>query len=121
MIVTCSEDFTARLWDVSGKPLSRPLRHKNQVRWAAFNESDEWLATTGWDQTVIVWSTRTGVPLTPPMNLAHTLEHVSFNGDYQLIVSSSVASYEINLPPDVIDPAQILRNVPAHPELLDAR
>jgi WD40 repeat protein len=118
-IATCSEDFSARLWDLNGKPLSAPLRHRNQVRWAAFSQDDEWLATVSWDETLILWATDNGLPVTAPIGTGHTLEWVSFKTDYDLLVGNALKSYRVHLPSQSIDPSQILSEIPTSPELLE--
>jgi WD40 repeat protein len=111
-IVTCSEDFSARIWDASGKPLSPPLRHKDQVRWAAFNADDAWVATVSWDLMLNIWDSDNGLPLTPPIKTGHVLEWVEFRNDYELIMGNSMYSYLVRLPVALIDPNWTLAEIP---------
>jgi WD40 repeat protein len=120
MIVTCSEDFSARVWDLSGKPLTPPLRHRDQVRWAAFNQSDEWIATASWDRSVRLWEIRTGVPLTPPLKISHTWEWVEFGTDSDLLLNNKIRTYITRLPALTPDLKRLLDTLPTPPELLDA-
>jgi WD40 repeat protein len=102
MIVTCSEDHTAVLWDANtGRPLASPLKHDWQVTWADFNRDETWVATASWDSTVRVWDTRTGEPLTPPFQFPEYLEWVQFDdGDQSLLAANVTAKrlYKIKLP-----------------------
>ncbi|MGN6386077.1 MAG: protein kinase domain-containing protein [Verrucomicrobiota bacterium] len=111
-IVTCSEDFSARIWDTSGKPLSPPLRHKDQVRWAAFNADDTWVATVSWDLMLNIWDSENGLPLTPPIKTGHLLEWVEFRNDYELLMGNSIGSYLVRLPVALIDPNWTLAEIP---------
>jgi WD40 repeat protein len=46
MLVTASDDFTARLWEVrTGKPIGMPLRHPSQVQSATFSENGKSVLT----------------------------------------------------------------------------
>jgi WD40 repeat protein len=111
-IVTCSEDFSARIWDADGKPISPPLRHKDQVRWAAFNADDTWVATVSWDLMLNIWDSDNGLPLTPPIKTGHLLEWVEFQNDYELLMGNSIGSYRVRLPVALIDPNWTLAEIP---------
>lgn len=117
-LVSCSEDFTSRIWSTRGKRLTPLLSHTAQVRWAAFNNSDEWLVTGSWDQTVRIWSVKTGVPITPPLKVDNIVEWVSFQGDHRLLIANSKRNYIMDLPYYNDSPERLLREIPAPPELL---
>jgi len=89
-IVTCGEDFVAKLWDAAtGAEVGQPMRHLHQVHWAAFSSDDLLLATVGLDGDVRLWDTATGDPVTPPMHLAGRLTYVDFaENDTALIVAN---------------------------------
>lgn len=58
MVLTASEDQTARLWDaVTGKPLGPALLHERKVASVAFRPDGALLATSGEDQMAQVWET----------------------------------------------------------------
>jgi WD40 repeat protein len=55
-VVTASWDKTARVWDaVTGKPLTSPLEHQDQVVSAAFSPDGTRVVTASWDKTARVW------------------------------------------------------------------
>lgn len=99
-LVTCSQDFTAALWDArSGKQIGKPMRHRWQVIWASFSSNDKWIATVGWDDMCIVWDAATGEQLTVPMKLPGALEEVEFEpGDESLVVRARYTMFRIHLP-----------------------
>ncbi len=56
MVVTASEDHTARVWDAySGKPASPLLQHDNSVNSATFSPDGSALVTASSDNTARVW------------------------------------------------------------------
>ena len=63
MIVTASEDQTARVWDAAtGQPESEPLRHAGSVRDAEFSASGDRVVTASNDGTARVWDVLSGAP-----------------------------------------------------------
>ena len=75
-----SEDFTAIVWDRdSGRPLTPPLLHENQVSCAAFSPDARWVVTGGADKTMRIWHVETGDPLIPPVNLSSAPRQVHFS------------------------------------------
>lgn len=59
LIVTASQDHTARLWDMDKKAALRTLRgHASMVRFAVFSPSGQSVVSTSADQTARVWDTR---------------------------------------------------------------
>jgi WD40 repeat protein len=99
-LVTCSEDFSAIIWDArTGQQIGRSMRHRWQVIWAAFSSDDRWVATVGWDDMCIVWDAASGEPLTVPMKLSGALEEVEFAlNDQSLIIRGRYTMYRLDLP-----------------------
>jgi WD40 repeat protein len=63
MIVTASDDQTARVWDAeTGQPESEPLRHAGPVRDAEFNAAGDRVVTASDDGTAHVWDVLRGSP-----------------------------------------------------------
>ncbi len=55
-MVTASGDKTARVWDAAtGKPLTSPLEHQDQVWSAAFSPDGTRVVTASDDKTAQVW------------------------------------------------------------------
>ena len=66
-IATCSDDHTARIWDVeSGRELAR-LQHEDEVFDVSFNRAGDRLVTASADGTARLWDGRTGAPQAGPM------------------------------------------------------
>jgi WD40 repeat protein/serine/threonine protein kinase len=67
-LLTCSFDYSARLWDArTGQPLSPPLRHDQQISWGAFSPDGRSIVTVSRDKTARVWDATNGDPLTSPL------------------------------------------------------
>ena len=67
LVVTASNDNTARIWDTSTGGLLHTLKHNDWVESAIFNESDSLVLTAANDGTANIWDVSNG-------NLLHTLE-----------------------------------------------
>jgi len=60
-VVTGSEDFTARVWDVhTGKPLLVLRGHKNALTSARFSPDDRFVLTSSRDNDARIWNLTTG-------------------------------------------------------------
>ncbi|QDU44804.1 Serine/threonine-protein kinase PrkC [Symmachiella dynata] len=72
LLLTCSDDKTARLWNVSsGKPVGNPLVHTASVIYGMFDPTGTRVATLAYDTTTVsgensarVWDVGTTTPLT---------------------------------------------------------
>ncbi len=61
LLVTASQDGTARVWDArSGGELAVLRGHSSDVSSAEFGQTGDWVLTTGRDGTARVWDTRVG-------------------------------------------------------------
>jgi WD40 repeat protein len=66
LFVTATEDGTAQLWDTAtGKPLGRPLKHRDKIPAVAFSPDGTTVLTGSWDGTACLWDVATGkvIPL----------------------------------------------------------
>ncbi|HEX7859663.1 MAG TPA: WD40 repeat domain-containing serine/threonine-protein kinase [Verrucomicrobiae bacterium] len=99
-LVTCSEDYSAKLWDAAtGQPIGKPMRHSWQVMGADFSDDEKWLATIGWDDACIVWDAETGEPITPPFKVDGPLDHVAFGpANNSLLIHGREQMYRVDLP-----------------------
>jgi WD40 repeat protein len=86
-LVTASEDFTARIWDVASGQLLFTLQHENQVQTAVFSPDGKRVVTASSDKTARVWSAETGAPLTPPLRHLTPLFSAQFLPDGRSIVT----------------------------------
>src|SRR6185369_14332026 len=68
LLLTCSRDRTARLWDAAtGRPLSPPLRHDGGVFAGAFSPDGQTVVTGSRDSTARVWDVTGITSLLPPL------------------------------------------------------
>ena len=60
-VVTSSSDNTARVWDAAtGKALSEPMKHDDEVNSAQFSADGQRVVTASEDGTARVWYAATG-------------------------------------------------------------
>ena len=90
LVVTCSSDRTARVWDAaSGRPLTPPLKHEGWVERAAFNRQGTQLVTACDDFAARVFDVATGLQVGPAHKTSGWVEDVSFSSDgTKLLVAS---------------------------------
>jgi WD40 repeat protein len=56
MIVTVSYDYTVRLWDLQGTPLSQPLKgHQDLISAVAFSPDSQMIISGSFDKTLRLW------------------------------------------------------------------
>jgi WD40 repeat protein len=79
-ILTCSEDFSALLWETStGRKLPvAPLLHSEQVLYGAFSESGSWVLTVEKNGTVRVWDAFTAELVLPPLRHSQRISAAQF-------------------------------------------
>jgi WD40 repeat protein len=88
LVVTASDDKTARVWDAaSGKEL-RQFRHEDSVKAASFSPDGRTVVTASGDKTARIWDAATGTEL---QRLVHDapLRFASFSPDGRTVVTAS--------------------------------
>jgi hypothetical protein len=85
LIVTASEDKTARVWDaVTGKAVGEPMRHEEELTGASFSPDGKLIVTASDDKTARVWDAMTGKAVGEPMRHEEELTGASFSPDGKL-------------------------------------
>jgi predicted oxidoreductase (fatty acid repression mutant protein) len=88
LIVTASDDKTARLWDAAtGKPVGEPMRHESFVFSASFSPDGRRVVTASNDNTSRLWDAATGKPLSEPMRHAGGVIRACFSLDGRHVVT----------------------------------
>ncbi|MGD0111941.1 MAG: AAA-like domain-containing protein [Armatimonadota bacterium] len=89
LVVTASDDKTARVWDVaSGNAVGPPMRHSGPVAMAAFSPDGRRVATVS-AGTARVWEVRSGKQVIPPLKHAGPVIRVAFSPDGARIATAS--------------------------------
>jgi serine/threonine protein kinase len=71
LIVTASDDATARLWNAAtGAEVGPPLRHKAAVKWVEFSPGGDLVATASEDKTARIWKLNSAD--SSPVELPHS-------------------------------------------------
>jgi WD40 repeat protein len=101
-VATCSEDFSARIWNIIDKAQTAvPLPHKNQVKHCQFSPDGHWIATASLDWTARVWDVATGTPVTPPLVHGSPVVRVLWSSERNLITRTDNGNFFIwELVPD---------------------
>jgi tetratricopeptide (TPR) repeat protein len=90
LLVTASDDRTARVWEVAtGRPVTPPLQHNGIVIRAAFSPDGRRVVTTSADGTARVWEVGTGQPLIPPLRHDGWVYDAAFAPDGRRIITAS--------------------------------
>jgi WD40 repeat protein/tetratricopeptide (TPR) repeat protein len=80
MIVTGSDDRTARLWDVAtARQIGQPLRHEGEVMSVAFSPDGKTILTGSQDKTARLWNAATGEPIGSPIQHGDPVFGVAFS------------------------------------------
>ena len=86
----CLDDGTARVWDAAtGKALSEPMKHDDQVYSAQFSADGQRVVTASQDQTARVWDAATGKALSEPIKHDNQIYSAQFSADGQRVVTAS--------------------------------
>lgn len=90
LVLTWSEDGTARLWDVAtGVPVRAPLRHDEPIRGAEFSKGDDRILTWSGDGKVRLWDATTGAQIGPSLVHLGSISSALFSRDERRILTSS--------------------------------
>jgi WD40 repeat protein len=90
LVLTVSEDRTARLWDAdTGAPACPPLEHEAVVLCGAFGPRGRSVATGAKDGTARVWGAEGGRPATPPLRHGGPVVAVCFSPDGRRLLTAS--------------------------------
>lgn len=89
-LATCSEDRTARIWDIrTGQTLFVLVGHTRQVFHLALSSDDRLLATSSADETTIVWDTATGGIVQRLAEHTHQVWGAAFGDDSNRLATCS--------------------------------
>ena len=90
LVVTASDDNTARVWDAhTGAPVSPELRQKRSIVSVAFSPDSTRVATASLDGTARIWSARTGTVLARALPHDDHVNDVQFSPDGRRIATAS--------------------------------
>jgi WD40 repeat protein len=93
LLTTIGADTAARVWDTgTGKPLTGPFQHRQELTCCAFRGDDLLIATGSDHKTARVWDAQTGEAASPPLSHTAGLIFVGFcTGGRKLVSVSSDA------------------------------
>ncbi len=84
----------ARVWDAdTGKPISAPMRHREEVQDASFSPDGKRVVTASEDNTAGVWDAATGKAALPPLEHGQYVYHASFSPDGRYILTATHQSW----------------------------
>jgi WD40 repeat protein len=89
LIVTASDDRTARIWDAATGELKLVLLHERDVRSAAFNRDGSRVVTGSFDSKAALWDARTGRRVAELRGHAGPIRGVAFDEEGKRVVTAS--------------------------------
>ncbi|NJO14360.1 MAG: TIR domain-containing protein [Thioploca sp.] len=90
LILTASDDKTARLWQTeSGKLLQTLIGHQAKIEQAAFSPDGQWVITVSSDKTARLWPVKSGQLLHTFTGRAGTIYYADFSPDSRLLVTTT--------------------------------
>jgi WD40 repeat protein len=91
LVVTASDDKTARLWDVASGQVLRELQgHQDWVVYAAFSPDSKLVVTASDDKTARLWDVASRQALWELQGHQNWVRHAAFSPDGKLVVTASV-------------------------------
>lgn len=92
-IVTASDDFTAKIWDVSTKmQIGETMKHDSCVNYAVFSHDGNYIVTASDDYTAKLWNAHTGEQVGEVMKHDSCVNYAAFSHDGKYIVTASMDS-----------------------------
>jgi WD40 repeat protein len=96
LVVTSSNDNTARIWDVySGDELRTLSGHTQPLTWAVFSPDTQYVATSSKDSTVKLWETYSGNLIRTFNGHGNIVKSCNFSPDSKKLVTASLDGYAI--------------------------
>jgi WD40 repeat protein/tetratricopeptide (TPR) repeat protein/energy-coupling factor transporter ATP-binding protein EcfA2 len=89
LVLSASEDGTAKLWDAVTGELLHTMKHNAAVATANFNATGDLIVTASGDDTARVWNTETGLPESEPMRHDREVTDAAFSPDSNFILTAS--------------------------------
>jgi WD40 repeat protein/tRNA A-37 threonylcarbamoyl transferase component Bud32/Tfp pilus assembly protein PilF len=88
------DDTVVRLYETaSGKPTTRPLRHRARVWFARFSPDGRLLATASDDGAVGIWDAVSGDPISPPVRFGGEVSDLRFTADSRTLVVTAAPCF----------------------------
>ena len=92
-IVTASDDFTAKIWDVYTKmQIGETMKHDSCVNYAVFSHDGNYIVTASDDYTAKLWNAHTGEQVGEVMKHDSCVNYAAFSHDGKYIVTASMDS-----------------------------
>jgi WD40 repeat protein len=90
LIVTASDDETARIWDMAPEvEIGRLAGHKGELKSAAFSPDGTLIVTASDDDTARIWGAATGTTIVSFVGHASSVASATFSPDARLVVTAS--------------------------------
>lgn len=90
LVVTASNDHTARIWDArTGRQAGPVLRHNDEVHFASFNPDGTQVLTISCKKAAYLWDAATGRRIGRPLQHKECLTSANFSPDGSRVVTTS--------------------------------